>query len=99
MRPHHSPHLFDMYRIPVYFNDAMTKAGLSATDVAKIKIWSSDYPKEFPVCGQWVIPSTRFAVSNDCHDDQNPGSSSRDMGDKGSVLVREKVRVHENDAR
>jgi alpha-amylase len=29
-------------------------------------------------------------AQNDCHDDQNPGSSSRDMGDKGSVYVKEK---------
>lgn len=43
-----------------------------------------------PICGYWVVDAQRFAIQNDCHDDQNPGSSSRDMGDKGSVLVREK---------
>lgn len=43
-----------------------------------------------PACGYWIIPASRFAIENDCHDDQNPGSSSRDMQDKGSVLVREK---------
>jgi len=33
----------------------------------------------------------------DCHDDQFPGSSSRDMGDTGSVLVKEKnVDRHRN---
>jgi alpha-amylase len=38
-----------------------------------------------------------MAIENDCHDDQNPGSSSRDMQDKGSVLVREKnVPKHRN---
>ena len=68
----------------------MKAAGLSDSDIAKIKIWSSDYPKEFPICGYWETPAERLAVENDCHDDQNPGSSSRDMGDKGSVLVREK---------
>ena len=31
-----------------------------------------------------------MAVGLDCHDDQNPGSSSRDMGDKGSVYIKEK---------
>lgn len=72
------------------FENYMSKAGLSADDIAKVKIWSSDYPKEFPICGSWVIPSQREAIQLDCHDDQNPGSSSRDMGDKGSVLVREK---------
>ena len=68
----------------------MKAAGLSDSDVGKVKIWSSDYPKEFPICGWWAIPAERMAVENDCADDQNPGSSSRDMQDKGSVLVRSK---------
>lgn len=68
----------------------MNKAGLTKADIDKVKIWSSDYPKEMPICGYWIIPSTRFAIENDCHDDQNPGSSSRDMQDKGSVLIKEK---------
>ena len=68
----------------------MKAAGLSDSDVEKIKIWSSDYPKEFPICGYWETPAERLAVENDCHDDQNPGSSSRDMGDKGSVLIKDK---------
>jgi alpha-amylase len=72
------------------FANKMKAAGLSDSDVAKVKIWSSDYPKEFPICGYWETPSERLAVQNDCHDDQNPGSSSRDMGDKGSVLVIQK---------
>jgi glycosidase len=78
-------------RIAAYMTDLISKAaGLSDSDVAKVKIWSSDYPKEFPICGYWETPSERLAVQNDCHDDQNPGSSSRDMGDKGSVLVIQK---------
>lgn len=72
------------------FNKVMSAAGLSDKDVAKVKIWSSDYPKEFPACGSWVIPASRFVVQNDDHDQQNPGSSSRDMADKGSVLVKDK---------
>jgi alpha-amylase len=48
------------------------------------------------LCG-WPIPSERYAVQLDCHDDQFPGSSSRDMGDSGSVLVKEKnVDKHRN---
>lgn len=47
----------------------MSEAGLSDSEIAKVKIWSSDYPKEFPICGSWVIPSERLAVQNDCHDD------------------------------
>lgn len=76
--------------------EKLAKAGLSQNDVNKVKIWQSDYPKEFPACG-WVIPSERFVAQLDCHDDQNPGSSSRDMGDTGSVLVRERnVDKHRN---
>lgn len=79
------------------FENKMKSAGLSNSDIAKVKIWSSDYPKEFPICGSWVIPAAREVVENDCHDDQNPGSSSRDMGDKGSVLIKEKnVNKHRN---
>jgi len=47
----------------------MKAAGLSDSDIGKVKIWSSDYPKEFPICGYWVLPSERYAVENDCHDD------------------------------
>jgi len=78
------------YNYGVNFANFMKAAGLSDNDIAKVKIWSSDYPKEFPICGSWVIPSEREAIENDCADDQNPGSSSRDMGDKGSVLVIQK---------
>ena len=63
----------------------------------KIKIWGSDYPKEFPICGYWEIDPIRHAIGLDCHDDQNDGSSSRDMGDKGSVYVKEKnIEKHRN---
>jgi alpha-amylase len=72
------------------FEDKMRNAGLSDSDIYKIKIWESAYPKEFPECGSWQIASERFVAENDCHDDQNPGSSSRDMGDKGSVLIKDK---------
>lgn len=72
------------------FENKMRAAGLSNNDISKVKIWSSDYPKEFPICGSYVIPAERMAIQNDCHDDQNPGSSSRDMGDKGSVLIKDR---------
>lgn len=85
------------YSYGTNFEDLMLKAGLSQSDVDKIKIWSSDYPKEFPICGYWPIKSERYAIGLDCHDDQVPGSSSRDMGDKGSVLIKEKnVEKHRN---
>ena len=84
------------YNYGMGLTNSLSQAGLSQSDVGKVKIWQSDYPKEFPACG-WVIPSERFVAQLDCHDDQNPGSSSRDMGDAGSVLVREKnVGKHRN---
>ncbi len=79
------------------FEENMMAAGLSEGDVSKVKIWESDYPKEFPICGYWQIRAERYAAGLDCHDDQFPGSSSRDMGDTGSVLVKEKnVDKHRN---
>jgi hypothetical protein len=48
----------------------------------------SAYPKEPSVaCGQ--VPFNRFAIQNDDADQQTPGSSSRDMGSMGSVLVKD----------
>ena len=79
------------------FVNKMKAAGLSDGDVDKIKIWGSDYPKEFPICGYWEITPKRHAIGLDCHDDQNPGSSSRDMGDKGSVYIKERnIEKHRN---
>ncbi|PWW73697.1 glycoside hydrolase family 13 protein [Tuber magnatum] len=71
-------------------DNQLKAAGLSHVDIAKVKVWSSDYPKEMPICGRWVIPASRFAIQNDDHDQQSPGSSSRDMADKGSVLIKDK---------
>lgn len=72
------------------FDNELSAAGLSSEDIQKVKIWSSDYPKEMPICGSWIIPPSRFAIQNDDHDQQNDGSTSRDMADKGSVLIKDK---------
>ncbi|TVY43059.1 hypothetical protein LSUB1_G002111 [Lachnellula subtilissima] len=72
------------------FNTILTNNGFTADEIGQIKIWSADYPKEMPICGNWVIPASRFAIQNDDHDQQSPGSSSRDMQDKGSVLIKDK---------
>ncbi|CAE6369313.1 unnamed protein product [Rhizoctonia solani] len=80
-----------------YFNEQMSAAGLSSTEIGYVKIWSSDYPKEYPICGSWILPPSRFVIQNDDHDQQNDGSSSRDMADKGSVLIKDKnVASHRN---
>lgn len=64
------------YNFAKSFEEEMQREGLSDEDIRKVKIWDSTYPKEYPVCGYWVIKPERFAIQQDCHDDQNPGSSS-----------------------
>jgi alpha-amylase len=57
------------YNFGKSFEDKMRAVGLSDSDIMKVKIWESAYPKEFPECGSWQIPSERFVAQNDCHDD------------------------------
>ena len=59
----------------------MEAAWLTDGDVNKIKIWGSDYPKEFPMFRYWEIDPIRHAIDLDCHDAQFLGSSLRDMQD------------------
>jgi hypothetical protein len=61
-------------------------AGWDAADVEKVKIWNSGYPKE-PEKGYCTISPTRNVVQNDDADQQTSGSTSRDMGDQGCVLI------------
>jgi alpha-amylase len=79
------------YNYGTNFENEMRSADLTDSDIYKIKIWSSDDPKEHPICRWWTIPSERHAIENDCNDDQTPGSSSRDMGDQRSILINEKT--------
>jgi alpha-amylase len=77
------------YNYATYFVSSMQQQGLSATEIDQIKIWYSAYPKEPDVdCGQ--LSMVRKAIQNDDADQQTPGSSSRDMGDDGSVLVKDR---------
>lgn len=50
---------YSWYQYSDYFTASMKAHGLSDNDIYKVKIWSSDYPKEFPICGYWIIPSER----------------------------------------
>jgi alpha-amylase len=75
------------YNYGQYMTTAMQSAGFSAEDIGKVKIWSSGYPKE-PNADCGSIPKSRSAIQNDDADQQNPGSSSRDMGNFGCVLVK-----------
>ena len=73
------------------FTGGLTKRlqeqGLSASEIDKIKIWWCGYPTE-PGNDQGSLSMTRKVIENDDHDQQNPGSSSRDMHDNGCVLVK-----------
>lgn len=75
------------YNYGGYFEDALYAAGWDKVDVDKVKIWNSGYPKE-PEKGYCTISPQRNAVQNDDHDQQTSGSSSRDMGSDGCVLVK-----------
>jgi alpha-amylase len=76
------------YNYGSYFEDALLDAGISKADVEKIKIWNSGYPKE-PDNGACTISKSRNAIQNDDADQQNPGSTSRDMGNAGCVLIKD----------
>ena len=80
---------YNSYQYSEYLTDALKKSGLSESDIAKVKIWQSWYPGETGKC-EGKIPSERLVIENDDHDQQKPGSSSRDMHGMGSVLVIEK---------
>jgi len=75
------------YNYGGYLESALYKAGWTKEDVDKVKIWNSGYPKE-PQNGYCTISRQRNAIQNDDHDQQNPGSSSRDMGSQGCVLIK-----------
>lgn len=69
-------------------NDLLA-AGLTMTEVTQIKIWFDAYPKQTDIdCGQ--LEMNRKAIQNDDADQQNPGSTSRDMGSDGTILVIDK---------
>lgn len=74
------------YNYGIYLENALYSKGWSSVDVNKIKIWNSGYPKE-PEKGYCTISPVRNAIQNDDADQQTSGSTSRDMGDCGCVLV------------
>ncbi|KAJ7277474.1 glycoside hydrolase superfamily [Mycena rebaudengoi] len=77
------------------FNGFMSSAGLSAAEIAMVKMYVVPHSVGYiladsTICGSWILPPARFVIQNDDHDQQNPGSSSRDMQDSGSVLIKDK---------
>ncbi|KAL7716459.1 Alpha-amylase [Entamoeba marina] len=87
---------YNNYQYSQYLTEQLQANGLSEDDIARIKIWMSWYPAEWGKC-EGTIPMERLVIENDDHDQQKPGSSSRDMHDQGSVLVKEKnIDAHRN---
>ena len=80
---------YNDYQYTKYLTDKLKANGLSQSDIMKVKIWQSWYPNEWNKC-EGTIEWERLVIENDDHDQQKPGSSSRDMQDYGSVLVKEK---------
>ncbi|OHT08399.1 Alpha amylase, catalytic domain containing protein [Tritrichomonas foetus] len=75
------------YSFTTYFANKMSAQGLTDSDIEKVKIWWSGYPNE-PGNDGGRISLKRKVIQNDDHDQQNDGSSSRDIHDKGCVLVK-----------
>lgn len=68
----------------------LAAAGFSDSEIKQVKTWNSGYPKE-PQKGSDDCSGQnlqRMVIQNDDHDQQNPGSSSRDMGPEGCVLIK-----------
>jgi alpha-amylase len=80
------------YNYGSYFTGQLSKAGFTAAEINQIKTWNSGYPKETEKgvddCDIQKSGLQRQVIQNDDHDQQNPGSSSRDMGDAGCVLIK-----------
>eukprot|EP00948_MAST-09A_sp_MAST-9A-sp1_P000980 g980.t1 len=79
------------YNYGGYLVDALQSNGFSESEIDKIKIWNSGYPKETEkglVDCDGNGPKLRSVIQNDDADQQNPGSSSRDMGNDGCVLIK-----------
>ncbi|OHS98907.1 Alpha amylase, catalytic domain containing protein [Tritrichomonas foetus] len=75
------------YSFTTYLTEKMQAQGMSDDDILKVKIWWCGYLSE-PDNDYGSLDKRRKAVQNDDHDQQNPGSSSRDMHGEGCVLVK-----------
>jgi alpha-amylase len=80
------------YNYGEYFTQKLAEAGFTQAEINKIKTWNSGYPKEpekgVDGCDIGKSGLQRQVIQNDDHDQQNPGSSSRDMGNAGCVLIK-----------
>lgn len=80
------------YNYGGYLVGKLAAAGFTKAEINQIKTWNSGYPKEpakgVDDCDIGKTGLQRQVIQNDDHDQQNPGSSSRDMGDAGCVLIK-----------
>eukprot|EP01130_Rhizamoeba_saxonica_P001671 TRINITY_DN11542_c0_g1_i2.p1 TRINITY_DN11542_c0_g1~~TRINITY_DN11542_c0_g1_i2.p1 ORF type:complete len:376 (+),score=86.17 TRINITY_DN11542_c0_g1_i2:1477-2604(+) len=77
------------YNYGATFVEQFKANGFTDEEINKIKVWASWYPNAPDEdCGG--VGRLRSVIQNDDADQQNPGSSSRDMHGRGSVLVKEK---------
>ena len=83
------------YSYTITFTNHLKDAGLDDREIETIKIWWANYPERPDYWGQY-LPNTRKAIQNDDHDQQNDGSTSRDMHDKGCVLVSKKCSIEDH---
>jgi len=74
------------------FTAKLAAAGFTASEIEQVKTWNSGYPKEpekgTDDCDIGKSGTRRMVIQNDDHDQQMPGSSSRDMQSSGCVLVK-----------
>jgi len=75
------------YSFTTHLTQKLKENGLTDYEIETVKIWWAGYPVE-PDNDQGRLSRTRKAIQNDDHDQQSDGSSSRDMHDKGCVLVK-----------
>jgi len=77
------------YNYGLYVVNQLKAKGFSDAEIDRIKIWNSGYPTQpYQDCG--TVSRVRSLIQNDDADQQNQGSSSRDLQDRGSVLVKDK---------
>jgi len=82
------------YNYGAKLEEQLGAAGFSQAETQRIKIWNSGYPKEpnkgLVGCDNPAPNATiRSVIQNDDADQQNPGSSSRDMQSQGCVLIKD----------
>jgi len=75
------------YSFTTHFTQKLKDQGLTDNEIETIKIWWSAYPVD-PNIDENRLPITRKAIQNDDHDQQAPGSTSRDLGNQGCVLIK-----------